>query len=324
MKSSVSRAKYKCPTDLSKIIQEVNTIPGGAVLSDWDEIYYSIKTSGLGKTFFYETNSDLSSARLKFKRYLPKLPLYKQKIQALFELVLVGNGDRFVKDKEHNDSRPHSEFAAIEKDRTILAFMTCAKNSDLPDEDYLVLTYQICTEGFPELAELLERKTARKLALINQITDEGISTCDVIDVLKIEYDRFNKERQILLELIKFSENKNYRQRDFTWTDKIASYAKVSFDPTSKNPFSVTGIAAVINMSNLDRLRTCQICHRIFWLKRKDSKTCSLSCANYLRVKNYRNLTDEQKRERKKQREENTVYNEKKEREKLRRQRNNFS
>jgi hypothetical protein len=57
----------------------------------------------------------------------------------------------------------------------------------------------------------------------------------------------------------------------------------------------------------DRLRTCEICNRIFWAKREDSETCSPKCFGVLRTRRYRTLTEEQKAERKAQREANKAY-----------------
>jgi hypothetical protein len=53
-----------------------------------------------------------------------------------------------------------------------------------------------------------------------------------------------------------------------------------------------------------RLRICRICRHIFWAKREDSETCSTNCANNLRVRRSRSLSDEEKLKRKMLREEN--------------------
>lgn len=45
---------------------------------------------------------------------------------------------------------------------------------------------------------------------------------------------------------------------------------------------------IINGIDLERLRICKICSLIFWAVRKDSETCSLPCANNLRVRRHRN------------------------------------
>jgi hypothetical protein len=56
---------------------------------------------------------------------------------------------------------------------------------------------------------------------------------------------------------------------------------------------VDGLAGVIHKIIPDRFRMCEICNRIFWAKREDSKTCSLPCLNKLNVRRHRNLTDEE-------------------------------
>ncbi len=64
--------------------------------------------------------------------------------------------------------------------------------------------------------------------------------------------------------------------------------------------AVDGIAA-------DRLRICEICQRVFWAKRQDSKTCSPLCLNTLNVRRHRKLTDEEKAQKKAQREANKNF-----------------
>jgi hypothetical protein len=57
----------------------------------------------------------------------------------------------------------------------------------------------------------------------------------------------------------------------------------------------TGLAALIGKFDDSRLRRCKVCEkRIFWAKRIESEACSLQCANVLRVRRYRSLTDEEK------------------------------
>lgn len=54
----------------------------------------------------------------------------------------------------------------------------------------------------------------------------------------------------------------------------------------------------------DRIRICEVCPRIFWAYNKNSFTCSAACANRLRVKRHRQLSEEEKEARKAQRKAN--------------------
>jgi hypothetical protein len=74
--------------------------------------------------------------------------------------------------------------------------------------------------------------------------------------------------------------------------------------------SLTGFAALIGHFEADRLRICEICGRVFWAKRKESKTCSAKCFNNFRQQLYRKLTAEEKAERKSRRESNRERNKK--------------
>ncbi|MDQ3636204.1 MAG: hypothetical protein M3405_17145 [Acidobacteriota bacterium] len=73
---------------------------------------------------------------------------------------------------------------------------------------------------------------------------------------------------------------------------------------------VDGLVSVIHKIIPDRFRMCEICNRIFWANRKDSVNCSKKCANTLRVRRSRSLTDEEKAERKAKRQANRKHNQK--------------
>jgi hypothetical protein len=60
----------------------------------------------------------------------------------------------------------------------------------------------------------------------------------------------------------------------------------------------------------ERVRSCEICQNIFWASRKDKETCSQPCANNLRVRLSRHLSDKEKADRKAQRDANRERNKK--------------
>lgn len=66
----------------------------------------------------------------------------------------------------------------------------------------------------------------------------------------------------------------------------------------------TGLSALIGKFDDSRLRRCEICSRIYWAKRDESKTCSPQCLNRLNVRRHRNLTEEEKAEKKAKRDAN--------------------
>ncbi len=49
----------------------------------------------------------------------------------------------------------------------------------------------------------------------------------------------------------------------------------------------TGLSAALDGIIGDRLRSCEICSKIFWARRKESETCSGKCSNKLRVRRHR-------------------------------------
>ena len=59
-----------------------------------------------------------------------------------------------------------------------------------------------------------------------------------------------------------------------------------------------GLSEAVIGVDLDRIRTCEICSRIFWAKRTESSTCSPQHYETLKKRRARSLTDEEKEERK--------------------------
>jgi hypothetical protein len=70
-----------------------------------------------------------------------------------------------------------------------------------------------------------------------------------------------------------------------------------------------GLSEAVIGVDLDRIRTCEICSRIFWAKRTESSTCSPQHYETLKKRRARSLTDEEKAKKKAQREANKKRNE---------------
>lgn len=86
---------------------------------------------------------------------------------------------------------------------------------------------------------------------------------------------------------------------------LNSPLETTIERNSAGSLQLTGLAALILKKFDDsRLRVCEVCEKIYWANRIDKKTCSSICANKLRVRLYRSLTDEEKANRKEQREAN--------------------
>jgi hypothetical protein len=61
------------------------------------------------------------------------------------------------------------------------------------------------------------------------------------------------------------------------------------------------LVGTLFVKHRDRIRKCGYCSHIFWATRNDMRTCGAKCSNALRQRDYRNLSKEEKLERKKQR-----------------------
>jgi len=115
----------------------------------------------------------------------------------------------------------------------------------------------------------------------------------LIDNLVMHYDALAQDIDDLLELV--------RRLEQTRSENRQEVIYMSFTPVNvavvdneriyvHEPFSL--FRSAITDIDPNRLLTCKICNRIFWAKRRDSKTCSPKCANTLRVRRFRSMSGE--------------------------------
>ncbi len=118
-------------------------------------------------------------------------------------------------------------------------------------------------------------------------------------------ERLETERQMMRDAEKSRQLKkgSITFQHFTLTNWDSYPLSISTVIKRKSgKLKITGLASLIGTFDDSRLRRCEICQRIYWAKRENSKTCSPECLNILNVRRHRALTDEEKAEKKAQRE----------------------
>lgn len=164
-------------------------------------------------------------------------------------------------------------------------------------------TLKECIGSFPSLiSHLLEKANQMRFKLSLAYPQNDYTQKDYMALVRIYYESYVKQYKLAYSLIDY-----IQKGDFNWEleKEINKYAEVMLSRNRRPYFTFSGIAAAINeASEIDRLRVCEVCERVFWAVRKDSKTCSAQCANRLRVRNYRNLSPEEKVARRERQETN--------------------
>lgn len=133
-----------------------------------------------------------------------------------------------------------------------------------------------------------------------------ISKADSTDIWKMSgaYAEFQRIRN---ETVNYARRLKTNKEGITFSNNWESFpitasGNILIDDNGKN--YLDGLAGVIDEIIPDRFRMCEVCNKIFWAKREDSKTCSLPCLNKFNVRRHRALTPEEKATKKAQREAN--------------------
>ncbi len=123
------------------------------------------------------------------------------------------------------------------------------------------------------------------------------------------YRAFYDLRKAVMEFIDRTNRMRQGEEFDEFSDPLRITTTINLTKTDETfEASLTGFASLIGHFQPDRLRICEICSRLFWAKRKESKTCSARCFNNFRQNLYRKLTVEEKAERKARREANKLRN----------------
>lgn len=180
----------------------------------------------------------------------------------------------------------HEKYPSVE----LLSFIeVMVEHTPQEFKDYLEEVSYLTYIKEPEPDKYKFHRMARKL---KEFCDLRNSLRQIVD--RLERDRERTEAKPLRVLGYFID----------WTMypvTITTTVERDFDGKLR---PASGLVRLLGTFDEDRLRRCAICSRIFWAKRKESKTCSRKCLNALNVKRFRTLTNEEKAERKAKREEN--------------------
>jgi hypothetical protein len=160
-------------------------------------------------------------------------------------------------------------------------------------------TLEDCLSGLPEDFREYIQKKGQQEAVIYQ----GQPDYEQIRLRRAltEYDKFRKIREELKSFAKYFTNWRKHGRVtggiggmygadealLEFPKPQALYAQTrTVDGTLINVVP-SGLSAALDGVIGERVRSCEICDRIFWARRKESETCSPPCANNLRVRRWR-------------------------------------
>ncbi len=126
----------------------------------------------------------------------------------------------------------------------------------------------------------------------------------LLDAVIITYEEIYQTRKNIKLVIDSVSEKKKKTENSSWHKPSLEISIPITEKDGEFRASLPVFLELISTINLDRLRACEICNRVFWAKREDSKTCSPRCLNVLNVRNSRSLSEEEKAERKAQRDAN--------------------
>jgi len=124
----------------------------------------------------------------------------------------------------------------------------------------------------------------------------------LLDAVIITYEEIYQTRKNIKLVIDSVSEKKKKTENSSWHKPNLEISIPIIEKDGEFRASLPVFLELISTINLDRLRACEICNRVFWAKREESKTCSAPCFGILRTRRYRNLTPEEKAERKAKRE----------------------
>jgi hypothetical protein len=104
----------------------------------------------------------------------------------------------------------------------------------------------------------------------------------------IRYEDFIEHRHLLNGLCKFS---GLPDRPLPYL--IQTNTRFLLDNEGRICIKSDKIVEALNGVYLKRIRICEICNRIFWANRKDSKTCSKPCLNNYQQRQFRSKNKEE-------------------------------
>jgi len=168
----------------------------------------------------------------------------------------------------------------------------------------------VCLEGTPEEFRKHLESVGAKVAKSFPRSKQHMELVYNVNAMANEYCRIYDARMAMWMLVDRLERK--RKGEITpehWLAYPLTLSSTILCGEDGNLKSIN-LLGLIGKFDDSRLRRCEICNRIFWAKREESKTCSAPCFGILRTRLYRTLTDEEKAERKAQREANKLRNKK--------------
>lgn len=146
---------------------------------------------------------------------------------------------------------------------------------DFFDQDY---KKQVFEYWFSRLKETLSQSEKTYLALFYSLIET--------------YEYVRETRRDVNHIIRYVSELNNKSPILHLYDTNLHTPLAFSQQNGETRAKLLGFAKVIESIDLERLRACKTCGRVFWAKRKDSETCQTVCFNALRQRRHREQNKE--------------------------------
>lgn len=180
-------------------------------------------------------------------------------------------------------------------EKTYLVKHSVNRRSDLDDATYVDMWFEIVDECFKDffdknikkdifqfwfdrLREDLSKLKKAEMALLYSVIDT--------------YEYYRKTRKDVKAVINYVFELNKNSPILHLYDTDLHTPLLFTQKNGETRATPQGFSKVIERIDLERLRACEICSRIFWANYKNSFTCSTPCLNALRQRRHREKNKE--------------------------------
>lgn len=148
------------------------------------------------------------------------------------------------------------------------------------------LIFRLLADKYGLILELREENRRfihhLKMAFDSLILENSGATSDSLSEIREDYRNLKAFR----EIAKYFQDKNDGKDEFSQImPALMVGTRIADDNTLR--LEQTDLMKIIDGVNLERIRSCEICQRIFWAKRIESQTCSKKCLNALGARKHR-------------------------------------
>lgn len=300
-----SRAKYKCPTELEKILNKVNNLSTSTALPDWKLFYEQYPKKGLDDCDI-EAFEKLEKKGLKFI-FEDLINQFRRSIpENLFEKLAEEHPNQF-KELDQKFRKLGFELNADIFDVLISRLNRLFKRMpSIEDISSAPPSIKALRNAF-ETSLLLSTHANFAVEATRKAYQEKLITLDTKDEiasclsLLANYGQYKHSllaaASEYMQLAENLENRDNLRRIIKYRligqkQKTTDLRLIGVESTLIMKGTIVKVIPsqfflAIDGVDADRIRACKICNAVFWAIRKDSESCSPHCYNTLRQRLHR-------------------------------------